>query len=640
MRRRSLVSLLAVVAMVAGLMVIPVTAGAAVVDTSATCPTSIPSAGFTDIGGVQADAVSAINCIAFYKITTGTTATTYSPNNQVTRWQMALFLTRQATVHGVTLPSGADQGFTDLTGIQADAVTAINQLKQLGITTGTTATTFNPNGVVNRWQMALFLSRLVTAAGVTLPATPVGGGFTDLTGVQADAAKAINQLFDVGITTGTTATTFNPNGNVNRWQMALFLARTAAADNVRPSGLGNIVTAVAGADVSYADAAAGKVVKVTTKVTDKFSVDGTPASQGAFLAAAGIGDLLDVVGTTPPTYNLTNKTASSYTSGPIDDVGATSFDIIEPISGVVLRNDFATNGIYQLFTSDGASVSVAAFNLDANAGDTVTITGKGTVTDIQTVALTNQTVSGAASNVAGVSPNKTFELGVFADTFAASAGDTLTVDGATATETEFDDDLSDGDTVTYSMKGGKATIALTNAGNAALAGKVLNNDDIGVNDVDIDEAGTAALDEPYDNAGTIYIVNGALDDIAGFEAALTAGDSISIVRADGVVNLVDRVTLTDGAFSGTPAANVALTSVQVIFETGGPLSEAIAYNSLTPDVGLTGTGVVKYTVNANTAATVAQFSAALDSIIGGAFKGTVSVAKVGVDIVWTVTTTS
>ncbi len=47
----------------------------------------------------------------------------------VERWQMALFLTRQAEVHGLTLPSGADQGFTDLAGVPAAAVTAINQTR-------------------------------------------------------------------------------------------------------------------------------------------------------------------------------------------------------------------------------------------------------------------------------------------------------------------------------------------------------------------------------------------------------------------------------------------------------------------------------------------------------------------------------
>ena len=627
--RRSLVVLFAVFAMVIALLALPVAPANAAA--TAACPATTPSAGFTDIGGLSADAVDSINCIAFYNITKGTSATTYSPAANVARWQMALFLTRQATAHGVTLPSGADQGFTDLASLSAEATTAVNQLKQLAITTGTTATTYDPFGSVSRWQMALFITRLVTAAGITLP-SGADQGFTDLAGLSAAAVTAVNQLKQLAISTGTSATTFDPFANVSRWQMALFLARTLQAGGVVPPGTGSIVTAVAAPDVSYADTAAGKVVKVTTKVTDKFSVGGTPASQGAFLAAASIGDLLNVVAGTPPTYQLTNKAATDYNAGVIDDVGAVSFDIVEPISGVVLRNDFATNGTYQLFSSDGASVSVAAFNLDANAGDTVTITGKGTVADIQTVALTNQTVSGDVEGAAGAS----FNVAPFADTFTAVAADSITIDGATDTLANFTADLSDGDAITYARKGDKQTIALTNTASVAISGKVLNNDESVANTVDIDGA---VADQAYDVASTVYIVNGALDDMAGLEAALTAGDDISIVRADGVVNTVDRVTLTDAAFSGTPETR-GVGTITVTFEAAGDESEAIDYTSLTPDVGLVGTGVVKYTVNANTAATVGAFAAALDSIIGGAFNGTVSVAKVGVDIVWTVTTTS
>ena len=51
---------------------------------------------------------------------------------------------------------------------------------------------------------------------------------------------------------------------------------------------------------------------------------------------------------------------------------------------------------------------------------------------------------------------------------------------------------------------------------------------------------------------TVYIVNGILDDKEGFEEALTVGDDIVIVRADGVINTDDQVTLSDGVFSGTP----------------------------------------------------------------------------------------
>jgi hypothetical protein len=45
---------------------------------------------------------------------------------------------------------------------------AINQLKQLGITTGTSPTTFNPGGLVRRDQMASFLARTLELVGAGL----------------------------------------------------------------------------------------------------------------------------------------------------------------------------------------------------------------------------------------------------------------------------------------------------------------------------------------------------------------------------------------------------------------------------------------------------------------------------------------
>ena len=79
------------------------------------CPASvITAAGFTDT--TSAD----VACIKYYGITLGTTATTFSPLDPVPRWQMALFLTRMAVPAGATLPSGADQGFTDISGKSAE----------------------------------------------------------------------------------------------------------------------------------------------------------------------------------------------------------------------------------------------------------------------------------------------------------------------------------------------------------------------------------------------------------------------------------------------------------------------------------------------------------------------------------------
>ncbi|SVC53655.1 uncharacterized protein METZ01_LOCUS306509, partial [marine metagenome] len=113
--------------------------------TYSACPTGvIPAAGFTDTTSTDVD------CIAYYGITKGTTATTYSPTDTVTRWQMALFLTRMATRAGVTLGDGSVQGFDDIAGYSTEIQTAVNQIKQLGITVGKTATTYAPADNVTR----------------------------------------------------------------------------------------------------------------------------------------------------------------------------------------------------------------------------------------------------------------------------------------------------------------------------------------------------------------------------------------------------------------------------------------------------------------------------------------------------------
>ena len=135
------------------------------------CPSgSAGAAGFTDTTSTDVD------CIKMYGITTGVTATTYEPTASVPRWQMALYLTRMAGPTQVTLGTGADQGFTDISGKSAEIQTAINQIKQLGVTVGKTATTFAPDDNVTRQEMALFIQRM-------LHATPTGpGGQSDSAG--------------------------------------------------------------------------------------------------------------------------------------------------------------------------------------------------------------------------------------------------------------------------------------------------------------------------------------------------------------------------------------------------------------------------------------------------------------------------
>jgi Tol biopolymer transport system component/subtilisin-like proprotein convertase family protein len=111
--------------------------------------------------------------------------------------------------------------FTDVSATSF-AVDDIACIYGLGITTGTSPTTYSPDGLVTREQMAAFLARLWRELGQTCPtdATP----FTDVSATSF-AIDDIACIYGLGITTGTSPTTYSPDGLVTREQMAAFLAR-------------------------------------------------------------------------------------------------------------------------------------------------------------------------------------------------------------------------------------------------------------------------------------------------------------------------------------------------------------------------------------------------------------------------------
>lgn len=183
----------------------------------------VPSSGFTDVAATSFYAPF-IDCLVDWGVTTGTGPGTYSPAAPVDRWQMAVFLMRLWTNVSAP-PSGASQGFTDISALSAEAQTAINQVAQLSVTTGVAPGLYSPVTQVTRWQMAIFLARFVYASQFTLP-TPVPTGFTDIAGLSVEAQDAISVVKSLGITSGTSATTFSPNDVVTREQMAAFLVRT------------------------------------------------------------------------------------------------------------------------------------------------------------------------------------------------------------------------------------------------------------------------------------------------------------------------------------------------------------------------------------------------------------------------------
>ena len=208
---------------------------------SACVGSATESAGFRDMVGNFAE--EAANCLAHYRITLGTAEGVFSPSNPVPRWQMALFLVRAARPAGIVVPPSTDQGFTDLDQVGAHTRAAINQLAALKIMEGTSASTFAPFATVTRQQMALLLSRVLKVA----PTGPGGAHiaevkpdddiFRDLSQVSVTTHTAIRKLYELGVTSGTSAATFLPKAGVSRAQMAVFITRMLAHTNARPAGL-------------------------------------------------------------------------------------------------------------------------------------------------------------------------------------------------------------------------------------------------------------------------------------------------------------------------------------------------------------------------------------------------------------------
>ena len=229
-----------------------------------------PSAGFTDVPAAHRNAGD-IDCIAYYGITKGTSATTYSPNMSVTREHMALFLIRLAGLVGIDIPSAGDTGFSDTAELSANSQAAISQLRQLGITQGTSDTTYSPADSVTRGDMALFVTRLMNLMTPLTDGDPslddtvfygytpslvddnekvtvkneddeedppeIKAPFTDLGPVSKNQYDAITQLYELSVASGVSATAYAPSASMTRASMAGFIAAMLDHSSARPAGV-------------------------------------------------------------------------------------------------------------------------------------------------------------------------------------------------------------------------------------------------------------------------------------------------------------------------------------------------------------------------------------------------------------------
>ena len=132
-------------------------------------------------------------------ITTGTTATTYSPDDDLTRGQLAVLLHR---LEGSPAPPPPVQ-FPDV--VKAWQITPVGWMLQQGITTGRSSTAFSPDDTVTRGELATFLYRYKGSPAVDIDDESPGC-------VTFESLDGINTIGDF--------TSFVASGS-SRWQQSV-----------------------------------------------------------------------------------------------------------------------------------------------------------------------------------------------------------------------------------------------------------------------------------------------------------------------------------------------------------------------------------------------------------------------------------
>lgn len=148
----------------------------------------------------------------------GTSETTFSPNDNTTRAQLVTALYRLAGS-----PEVGEAPFSD---VKADAwyANAVAWAAENGIAQGSDGK-FRPNDPLTREQLATILCRFSAYQGNDVTAEDALAGYTDSGKISSWAAVEMNWAVAQGLITGVTETTLSPATYTTRAQLATILMR-------------------------------------------------------------------------------------------------------------------------------------------------------------------------------------------------------------------------------------------------------------------------------------------------------------------------------------------------------------------------------------------------------------------------------
>jgi len=421
--------------------------------------TTAPDAGFTD---VNARVAGAVNALAAAKIIGGKTATTFAPDDNITRQEMAKVISLAYDLDG----TGTNNSFVDVNN-NWDAY--VNALVKHEVTLGKTPTTFGATQDVTRGEFALFVYRSETL----VPATP------EVVSVSAINGKQVEIKFNTAVDEDTVIAAATAGAEVAGTLVdgVFNFVSLKKADGTTASN-----TVVAN-DATASLSADGKTLTVSTAsgVFDgNYTVSvnkGVETITGA--AVPAFSTLVYIKDTTAPTLLSGSASAKTSTntitlsfSEPVSSAGAVAY-----INGTPATLSAGSNSNELTVTSGsaiaaGTTVAVSVLNVTDAAGNLLAANPSNT-----SVTVLANTTAPAVSSVT-VSGEKTFKATFTKPVNQASFTNNVAVvsGGLTPSSTAFtvSNISADGKTVTFTTNAAIYTSVDTFTGTLIIGKEVLD----------------------------------------------------------------------------------------------------------------------------------------------------------------------
>ena len=176
--------------------------------------------GFTDLKNVPW-AVEAIEALSKREIIKGTSATTFSPEEQIKRCDFVMLLMRMLNQKGEIAGS---EGFADVAP-EAYYYEPITLAKSLGLITGVGDNRFDPDGNITRQDMLTMTYRALRVLGMADSGSADLTSYPDAADIAEYAYESVSKLVGAGYIKGDEQGKLNPIANTTRAETAVFLYR-------------------------------------------------------------------------------------------------------------------------------------------------------------------------------------------------------------------------------------------------------------------------------------------------------------------------------------------------------------------------------------------------------------------------------